>query len=144
MYKDNQVIDIHKALYYCPDAHSHPLFNTFFYQVLDDKVVLWVLRMTRTTQNDHDGLSMDFAIIDRLQSIARQTVDMQQVEVKYVLVVPYTEPSREVVWNFAAKFDEYKGDVFVLELDFSIADQGTFTPEEFVSEMNLHRVVVIN
>lgn len=41
-----------------------------------------------------------------------------QMEVRYVLMVPYTEPSRKVVWIFSAKFDEYKGDVFVLELDF--------------------------
>ena len=134
MYRDDKDINIHDAQYYCCNAHNNLLFNAFFYQVLGNKAILWVLQMT--TQVNCDGSSQGFPIIDKLQSIAYQAADVQQVEVKYVLVVPYTEPSHDIDWNFALEFDNHKGDVFVLALDFSIGSEGAFSPEDFLSKVN--------
>jgi hypothetical protein len=104
---------VDNSRYYHPGAHNNPLFDAFFYQVLEDKVIVWVLQMT--IKRDHNGSNKGFPIIKKLMERAERAQPGLSIEVKYVLVVPYSQPGWDVEWNFDADF--IKGDVFVQQVN---------------------------
>ena len=124
VYKGDEDLRIDDSLYYTPEDHIDSLFDAFFYQLLNDKTVVWILQMTIKRDHDDDGSSKGFTIIDTLRRIALQRQPPLPVEVKYVLVVPYTQSGCDVEWNFAVEFEKHKGDVFVQFLDIRLGTLG--------------------
>ena len=110
-------ICINESFYYCPNTHNNPLFDAFFFSVKDQRVVVWILQMTIARK--HKGVSSGFDLVRSLRERASDTWRQHEVEVKYVLVVPHSNATYDVEWNFAAEFEEHKGEVYVQFLNVS-------------------------
>jgi len=110
-------IILNDSSYYCPHRHNNPLFDAFFFSVEDGRVVLWILQMTIARM--HDGAPSGFDLVRSLRKRASDVWKEHLVEVKYVLVAPHVNANYHVEWNFAAEFEDQKGEVYVQFLNVS-------------------------
>ena len=124
--------------YYCPNRRNNPLFDAIFLSVEDGRIVLWILQMT--IAREHKCVRSGFDLVRSFRKRVSDVWIQDQVEVKYVLIVPRLNATYDVEWNFTAEFDEHEGEVYVQFLDVSafqrnkgtIADVIGVHPEEEV------------
>jgi len=67
----------------------------------------------------HDGAPSGFDLVRSLRKRASDVWKEHLVEVKYVLVAPHVNANYHVEWNFAAEFEDQKGEVYVQFLNVS-------------------------
>jgi len=127
-YSDDVIPLVDNTSYYHPRSSTNPLFDAFFYQVLETKVILWVIQITK--QRDRDESSKGFAIVNELKKVAQNAKGLP-VEVKYVLVAPKGDAGWDAEWKFAPEFLEQEGEVFLQQLDVSVRRRSRFSAEDF-------------
>ena len=102
---------------YVPHAASSSLFHAFFFHPSSPtrtNLVLYVFQVT--TSHTHNAAASCFTTVNAIVEEAKKQTG-RDVDVTYVLMVPWQGEKATVTWNVAEEYSEARGEVVVQFLD---------------------------